>query len=99
MAFKATRTFTRPAKSVPFFTFTPEIALYYKEKYDDTSKRISIIVKLSEDSLKQFSISTWIDEASYLEYINDSKTQTLKLEIDAYNAGSSITSVWTTETI
>jgi hypothetical protein len=99
MAFKTTRIWTRPNSYTPYYTFKPGVLLHYKNTYDDTGKRISLIIEDSKDLLQLASISTWINEASYNEFMNDATSIITRSDMDAYNSANNITSVWTTETI
>lgn len=71
MPFKTVRTSTRPDTSIPFFKNTDEVRSYIKSTYDNTGKRLSMEITLSEDGLTETRTQVWASHAAYQEFKAD----------------------------
>lgn len=85
--FKATKTFTRPSLSVPFFwdtgVVTDEYKQYVKETYRDTGMLISSSREDSADGLSCTMTLVWRSRDDLLEYLVDAynyETHTLPMQ-------------------
>jgi len=88
---------TRPTTDVPFYSMTPEFELHLKTTYDDTGKRLGVVVTESVDGLTQTRVGTWIDGDTLHGTLYDDACLAQLTEMHAYNAVNNITLVETTE--
>jgi hypothetical protein len=91
MAWKRIVKRTRPSVEVDWETFGVDGLNYIKTNYEDTGKRISFSVSLSEDTLVLTYTSVFKDEASKNEVVNDSTISTEAARRDSVNAANGIT--------
>jgi hypothetical protein len=65
------RTSIRPHISIAFWNFKQEQLDKIKSTYDDTGKRISFKISISEDGLEEIRETIWDHTHSQLEYDNE----------------------------
>ena len=82
---------TRPSVEVDWEPFSTEASNYVKENYDNTGKRTSFEIVLSEDSLEATYTSVYADEAAKNEFITDSTILTEFKRRNAVNRSNNIT--------
>jgi len=100
MAFTATKTLTRTSRRIPWWIVPPETLQYYKTTYDDTGKRLSLEVHVSDDGLQQIAKSTWINKEAYDEFAADIKQRDISHpDWSEHNGVNNIQTVWVTSEV
>ena len=91
MAYSYQRVSIRENTNTEFWNFTTEQWAKIKSTYDDTSKRVSFEVTLSDDGLHQTWSHVWTDMDSWREY--NTEFANCWLEREQYNTAHNIISV------
>ena len=82
---------TRPSVEVDWEPFSVEALNYVRENYDNTGKRLSFDVTLSENALEATYTSVYTDEAVKNEFLADSTILTEFKRRNAVNRSNNIT--------
>ena len=91
MAWKRVVKRTRPSVDVDWEPFSVEALNYVRTNYDNTGKRLSFDVTLSENALEATYTSVYIDEAVKNEFLADSTILTEFKRRNAVNRSNNIT--------
>ena len=91
MAWKRVVKRTRPSVEVNWETFGVDGLNYIKTNYEDTGKRTSFSMSLSENALILTFTSVFSSEATKNEFVNDSTISTEAARRDSVNAANGIT--------
>ena len=82
---------TRPSVEVDWEPFSVEALNYVRKNYDNTGKRLSFDVTLSENALEATYTSVYTDEAVKNEFLADSTILTEFKRRNAVNRSNNIT--------
>ena len=91
MAWKRVVKRTRPSVDVDWEPFSVEALNYVRTNYDNTGKRLSFDVTLSENALEATYTSVYTDEAVKNEFLADSTILTEFKRRNAVNRSNNIT--------
>lgn len=96
MAYKVTNVWVRPNTGVAWFKANTTQKNYFTGTFDNTGKR-NIATSESGDSLTLTNVSTFTNNATKIEWDNDSTVQSYKTARRQYNRNNSITLTQTIE--
>lgn len=85
-----TNTYTRPARSVPFFTAPNELKTEFQQNYRYTGKSIETVTELSLDGLTAVVTTKWNSRADFNEFLDAPLSENMRTLRLAHSEANSI---------